>query len=184
MDFYRQGFIQPIKPIKVFEAAKIEDTFRYMQKGVHIGKIVVKMPEDPRDLQSKAVMKDIFLRPDASYLLIGGLGGLGQAIATWMVEHGARHLVFLSRSAGKSAAHKAFLYELETQGCSVQVFSGSVSNKEEVQNMVDNTFKPIAGVLQMSMMLKVVSHHCAYDGLANDSRIVVCFRCPMKTGKM
>jgi len=35
------------------------------------------------------------LRSDASYLLVGDLGGIGRAVASWMVEKGARHLVFL-----------------------------------------------------------------------------------------
>ncbi|MCB0641880.1 MAG: polyketide synthase dehydratase domain-containing protein, partial [Phaeodactylibacter sp.] len=39
------------------------------------------------------------LRPDATYLITGGLGGLGLATASWMVTQGVRHLVLLGRSA-------------------------------------------------------------------------------------
>lgn len=59
-----------------------------MQKGSHIGKVVVSLP------QSKSLAtctgKEVFsLKQNASYLLVGGLGGLGQAIAVWMAEAGA-----------------------------------------------------------------------------------------------
>jgi len=37
-------------------------------------------------------------RSDASYLITGGLGGLGLEVARWLVARGARHLVLLSRS--------------------------------------------------------------------------------------
>ncbi|QRR36010.1 SDR family NAD(P)-dependent oxidoreductase [Hydrogenophaga sp. YM1] len=37
-------------------------------------------------------------RPDASYLITGGLGGIGQPIAQRLVAQGARHLVVLSRT--------------------------------------------------------------------------------------
>ena len=37
-------------------------------------------------------------RKDASYLITGGLGGLGLAVASWMVEQGARRLILLGRS--------------------------------------------------------------------------------------
>ena len=38
------------------------------------------------------------LSADASYLLTGGLGGVGCALARWMVEQGARHLIIASRN--------------------------------------------------------------------------------------
>jgi len=37
-------------------------------------------------------------RPDAAYLITGGLGDLGLVVARWLVDHGARHLVLLSRT--------------------------------------------------------------------------------------
>ncbi|KAH4115563.1 hypothetical protein HBI55_203610 [Parastagonospora nodorum] len=92
-------------------------------------------------------------RPDVSYLLIGGLGGLGRAVSTWMVEKGARSLVYLSRSAG-SEATKAFLGELESQGCAATVVAGSVSKREDVASAVQLAPMPVAGVMQMSMVLK------------------------------
>ena len=36
-------------------------------------------------------------RPDRSYLLIGGLGGLGLALATWLAQRGAKHLILSSK---------------------------------------------------------------------------------------
>ena len=37
--------------------------------------------------------------PNATYLITGGLGGIGLAIARWLVSRGARHLVLAGRSA-------------------------------------------------------------------------------------
>ena len=37
------------------------------------------------------------LRPDATYLISGGLGGVGLQLATWLVDRGARRLILLSR---------------------------------------------------------------------------------------
>ena len=63
---------------------------RFMQKGNHIGKIVVTMPQNPEELPTKSKKPIFKLREDASYLLVGGLGGLGQAIAVWMAEAGVK----------------------------------------------------------------------------------------------
>ena len=155
MEFYRQGSIGPIKPMKFFHAAHIIDAFKYMQKGQHIGKIVVTMPKDPQELDMTAVQQELRLRPDASYLLVGGLGGLGRAISTWMVERGARHLLYLSRSAGKSDSDQAFFRELEAQGCAVQAICGDVTDAEEVKRAVQDASAPIAGIMHMSMVLRV-----------------------------
>ena len=156
MNFFRLGFIKPVQPSTIFGAAQVEDAFRYMQKGQHIGKIVVKMPAHAHDLPSTISKEpDVFLRPDVSYLLVGGLGGFGKSISTWLVERGAKYLLYLSRSAGESPKDQAFLYELASQNCSVQVFKGSVADFQDVKNVVENASRPIAGVLQMAMILKV-----------------------------
>lgn len=43
LDLYKEGSLKPIHPITTFEAGKVEDAFRYMQQGTHIGKIVVTL---------------------------------------------------------------------------------------------------------------------------------------------
>nr|ALQ32752.1 putative polyketide synthase [Fusarium anthophilum] len=149
--------IQSIKPVKVFDASDAEGAFRYMQKGVHLGKIVVSIPPQsstllpvsPRPLQVK-------LNAEASYLLVGGLGGLGRAAATWMVQRGARYLIFFSRSAGLSVRDKAFFRELASQGCTAQAVQGDVLSLADVERAVASAppGKPIRGVLQMSMVLR------------------------------
>ncbi|KAM0799084.1 KR domain-containing protein [Usnea florida] len=141
--FYEQGYINPISPVKYFEATHVEDALRYMQKGSHIGKIVIPFPKDPKVLEVTTHPRTLVLRPDVSYLSIGGVGGLGRSIASWMVERGAKHLIIMSRSAGS----------LTTSGCSVQTFSGSVSNLSDVKRVVSSAAKPIAGVLQASMVI-------------------------------
>ncbi|TGO47069.1 hypothetical protein BCON_0295g00040 [Botryotinia convoluta] len=94
------------------------------------------------------------LRTDVSYLLVGGLGGLGKSVSTWMVNNGARHLTYLSRSSGKEEEEVAFVTELSAQGCTVQTIVGSVANVADVQRVISEAQFPIAGVIQMPMVLK------------------------------
>lgn len=129
-----------------------------MQAGTHMGKILIKMPEDTSSLPCTVSNPVVSFRPDASYLLVGGLGGLGKAIALWMVERGARHLVFFSRSASDSHSqeHRAFLEELEGQGCTSSLVNGDVAKLEDVQRAVSESqshSRPLAGVLHLSMVL-------------------------------
>lgn len=136
-------------------AIKISDAIRVMQKGTHMGKIVVTMPEDPADLPSEAAYEALRLREDGAYLFVGGLGGLGRSITTWLAEKGAKHFVFLSRSAGRMPENDLFLRELESLGCSVTRVSGDVSNYDDVVRAIKAAGRPIYGVLQASMVLQV-----------------------------
>ncbi|KAJ5808325.1 hypothetical protein N7474_009594 [Penicillium riverlandense] len=151
---FEQGKIQPIRPVTVFDAANIEQAFWHMQTGQHMGKVVVKMPEKALALPSSYVYNSFSLPSNASFLLVGGLGGLGRAVATWMVEKGARHFVFLSRSAGLSAEDAAFIKELEFQNCTAVAVAGDVANLADVIRAVSACKNRIEGVIQMSMVLK------------------------------
>ena len=94
-------------------------------------------------------------RSNACYLLVGGLGGLGRMISTWMVQHGARNILFLSRSAKEGPETTPFFDELRAQGCEVSTFAGSVANFSDVETAVKQATSQVAGVIQMSAVMRV-----------------------------
>jgi hypothetical protein len=164
MHFYRQGAIQPIRPTKYFDATRVQDAFRSMQKGQHIGKFVVQMPADHSLLPTAKDRGTFSLRPDVSYLLVGGLGGLGRSVSTWLAQHGAKNLIFLSRSGGDNNPETAsLLEELAAVGCNVQIVAGSVVCLEDVYRIVQQALVPVAGVIQMSMVLRVSTDSLVID---------------------
>ncbi|KAH8592110.1 putative polyketide synthase [Bisporella sp. PMI_857] len=155
IDLYSKGNIKPIQASATFDADRIEEAFRYLQEDVDGGKIVINFSEKDKLPLALAAPPPAF-RNDASYLLVGGLGGLGKSIATWMSLNGAKNLIFLSRSAGHSDADQELFNELKLTGCSVQYVAGDVTDRAVVQNAVDQASKPIAGVMQMAMVLRDV----------------------------
>jgi hypothetical protein len=56
------------------------------------------VPRPPQHVPPQPVVQ-----PDASYLVTGGLRGIGLASARWLVDQGARHLVLLGRSVPATA---------------------------------------------------------------------------------
>lgn len=156
VDWYKGNKIRPIRPIKVFEASEVVEAFKYMQSGKHMGKIVIRMPKAGEQLSSEPTQVPAKLSTTKSYLLAGGLGGIGRAVANWLVEKGARHLIFLSRSAGHLPDHSQFVYELERQGCEVEMVAGDVSRLDDVTSALSRAAgRVIGGVIQMSMVLQV-----------------------------
>ncbi|KAI9692407.1 MAG: Type I Iterative PKS [Bathelium mastoideum] len=156
LDHIQKGTLASIRPISCFDASSVTDAFKYMQSGQHIGRIAVSLKTlSTNNLLTKTSRRPRILTLDqsASYLLVGGLGGLGRAVSTWMVENGARSLIFLSRSAGVKTTDKGFIQELTDMGCNVQLARGSVTDINVVNEAIRTAARPLKGIIQMSMIL-------------------------------
>ncbi|RYO91715.1 hypothetical protein DL762_002044 [Monosporascus cannonballus] len=96
------------------------------------------------------------LSPDSSYLLVGCLGGLGRSLTKWMIERGAKHFVFLSRSGADKPEAARVVAEITDKGASARVFRADASDEEAVRQIVGevNKERPIRGVVHAAMVLK------------------------------
>ncbi|KAF4445617.1 polyketide synthase [Fusarium austroafricanum] len=151
LEFYKQEKLGALKPITQFDASDARKAIRYLQGGQHIGKVILNLPHDPSTLEAKMCPRNIQFDSHASYLLVGGLGGLGRALAIWLVERGAKSLVFLSRSG---IADDAFSAELKSMACLATVVKGSVNALEDVNEAIRNAPNPIKGVFHLAMVQK------------------------------
>lgn len=113
-------------PRTVFPIEEVVSAFRFMQQARHIGKIVLRMG---------SAQEELAFHPDASYWITGGLGGLGLEVARWMVDHGARHLVLMSRGKANDSA-AALVKNLEGKGAQVVLARGDVSKPEDVSRVL------------------------------------------------
>ncbi|KAK6196628.1 putative secondary metabolism biosynthetic enzyme [Pestalotiopsis sp. IQ-011] len=159
VELYEQGRIGPIRPFKIFSADSIQEAFRYMHQGQHIGRIglAIRDPQGTSKVGTEVARKrrDVRFDMNASYVLIGGMGGIGRAVSRWMVEHGAGELIFLSRSAGTGPEDGAFAHELKSAGCrGVRLVPGDVTKSEDVARAVAAATLPLKGVIQLSMVLR------------------------------
>ena len=129
---------------------------------------------DSQSLQNNGSSpKSTHFRSDACYLLVGGLGGLGRVVSTWMVENGARMILFLSRSAKERPETSHFFDELRAQGCEVLTFAGSVTNLSDVEAAVQQATRPVAGIMQMSAIMRVCTNTLMQE-YADSSRTIGC----------
>lgn len=94
--------------------------------------------------------------PNVSYLIAGGLGGLGRSAARWMAQRGARHLILLSRSGPVSHAAQILVKELEGAGVTIRAPQCDVSNSDSLVAALDQCMDmpPIKGCLQGTMVLQ------------------------------
>jgi NADPH:quinone reductase-like Zn-dependent oxidoreductase len=111
LDYFLDGRFTPL-PRHSFPLSEAPDAFRFMAQAKHIGKVVVTLDE-PEFLVAPSSQQPVTFREDGTYLLTGGLGGLGLVLAEWMVERGARNLVLVGRSGATSAAAKEALAAMQ-----------------------------------------------------------------------
>ncbi|KAH0598385.1 Polyketide synthase [Metarhizium humberi] len=149
---YKQH-LKPIEPVQTFGPDQISEALKLMKKGHHMGKLVIAIPENGSKIPAKVSDKSKLFSDKPTYLLVGGLGGLGREVARWMIEKGAKSLCFLSPSAG-SNQHAAFIKELESQGCRITAIAGDVSEMQDVERAISTSPSPIGGVMQISMVLR------------------------------
>ena len=156
-DLFKSGTIKPVRPVSVFDIGDIQEAFRTMQNGLHLGKIVLKKNKDsvipalPHDAHPLA------LKDDATYVLVGGLGGLGRGLAPYMAEHGAKHLAFFSRTEEVPPAAQKVLDQLKEMEVDARVYVADVTDADNLKKVVariNTEMPPIKGVVQGAMVLR------------------------------
>jgi len=149
LDEVATGALQPL-PTRTFPLSAAADAFRFMAQAKHIGKLVLIQPEALAALAPKGQV-----RPDATYLVTGGLGALGLVVAEWLVEQGARHLALVGRSA-PSAAAQTVLDRLMAAGAQVAVHRADVSRRDDLARVltaIDGSMPPLRGVIHLAAVL-------------------------------
>jgi acyl transferase domain-containing protein/acyl carrier protein len=83
----------------------------------------------------EATWSPVAFRSDATYLITGGLGGLGLTVARWMVERGARNLALVGRSPPSARAQQV-LAELRARGARVGVYQADVADPAQLARIL------------------------------------------------
>ncbi|KAI3012330.1 hypothetical protein CBS147346_707 [Aspergillus niger] len=145
------GLPETIRGVSYSDAPQ---AFRLVQSGEHIGQVVLVAREDTQVPVRPATWnrRANQFHPDKTYLLAGGLGGLGRTLAEWMLQRNAKHLVFLSRSGETRAEAKATVSWLRAHGIDVTVYKGDVANPADVQACVGG-IRNLGGVFHAAMVL-------------------------------
>ncbi|MEM6252538.1 MAG: SDR family NAD(P)-dependent oxidoreductase [Cyanobacteria bacterium P01_D01_bin.156] len=121
VDQVRQDVWTPL-PVTEFAQSDIIEAFRTLQQAKHVGKVIVKQSQ-----LSFANSDESVFQNNATYLVTGGLGGLGLTTAQWIADCGARHIVLLSRRQPNEEAQKT-IAGLESQGITVTVLSVDITD--------------------------------------------------------
>jgi len=177
----KNGAVNPL-PATVFTESQVEQAFRYIGSGKHIGKVVLKI----RDEESAAVVKPAtklvtsiprsYMNPDKTYVLVGGLGGFGLELANWLIVRGAKNLVLTARSGITTGYQAACVSNWKESGVNVLISKADCSTLKGAQQLIDDSNKlgPVGGIFNLaavsniiytiktSCMCKFANNYCFY----------------------
>lgn len=98
------------------------------------------------------------LDAQATYILVGGFGGIGRTIAQLLADKGARHIAFLSRSGAASEAAVQLLETLKSQGVTTREVLVDVCDEAQLQKaltIIRREMPPIKGTVQCAAVFQV-----------------------------
>ncbi|KZC13477.1 PREDICTED: fatty acid synthase [Dufourea novaeangliae] len=155
------GAVRPL-PATVFSEQQIEQSFRFMATGKHIGKVVLKIrDEEKQKVVSSPAPKIVaaiprtYMNPEKSYILVGGLGGFGIELADWMITRGAKHVVLTSRSGIRTGYQSMAVRRWRGMGVNIAISTVDVTTLAGARQLLKESSEiaPIGGIFNLAAVL-------------------------------
>ncbi|KAG5678935.1 hypothetical protein PVAND_008554 [Polypedilum vanderplanki] len=156
LEDFKKGKIKPPSRT-VFDANDVVKAFQHMSTGNHIGKIILKIRENLNDEETLpiSVTPRFYCNPERSYIIVGGLNGLGFEFSEWLVGRKCRKIIFNSRR-GITNQYQIF-----------KINYWKSFGVEVIVNTSDATTE--AGCKEL---IKIANDHGVVDGIFNFAAII------------
>ncbi|KAF9890081.1 hypothetical protein FE257_006242 [Aspergillus nanangensis] len=187
------GSISPVSPLNAFDASNVTDAFSLLHSKQSVGQVVVNFTKSSTVKVFPARIDPRFLRPDATYMVVGGGGDLGKGICTLLAKHGAKHIVIVSRRGSTADGVSELITTLGARDVNVRALSCDVSQPTAVQILLPylRQSPPLRGAIFSAMVLQdAVFEHLTLDdwnasigvklhGIHNMNQVFSKLQCPL-----
>ncbi len=149
-----KGDLRPL-PFEVIPMSRATEAFSRMARALHKGKMVLEI--DQPSAPPAAAPLQVALREDATYLITGGLGGVGMEVVEWLLRSGAKHLVLVGRSKPGGKPVLDALSRYQSLGANILVLQADVSREDDVRSVFDRMARgmpPLRGVIHLAMQIE------------------------------
>ncbi|XP_059618857.1 fatty acid synthase [Phlebotomus argentipes] len=160
-DGIKNGAVRPL-PTSVFGDQQVEQAFRFMASGKHIGKVVIKVRDEEKQKQVVPAPRLInaiprtYMHKEKTYVIVGGLGGFGLELTHWLISRGAKNIVLTSRSGVKTGYQSLMVRRWKEKGVNVVVDKNDVTTLKGAQQLLKEAKKlgPVGGIFNLAAVLR------------------------------
>ncbi|XP_071556237.1 fatty acid synthase-like [Temnothorax nylanderi] len=156
-DGLEDGTIKPIQ-VTVFSKTEIEEAFRYMASGKHMGKIIINIQEKDKPLDKSIVAyRRYYSLRNKSYIILGGLGGFGLELTDWLIFRGARNVVLISRTGMKNGYQRMKVRLWKSYGVNVLIIKNiDVADSKDCEYILKTAEKeaPVDAIFNLGVVLR------------------------------
>jgi NADPH:quinone reductase-like Zn-dependent oxidoreductase/acyl carrier protein len=141
-----KGGLRPL-PLTAFPLEESAAAFRHLGQGRQIGKVVI---DHPRGRDGRPLV-----RPGRSYLITGGFGALGLALAERLAERGAEGIALMGRHPPRESARER-VAGLERRGVTVLCLAADIADEaaaEAAFRRIAAELPPLAGIAHAAGVL-------------------------------
>lgn len=157
----KSGAVIPL-PFTVYSDRQVEQAFRFMASGKHIGKVLLKIRDEEELKKVKPTPKTVeaiprsYMDHEKSYVLVGGLGGFGLELANWLITRGAKKLVLTSRSGIRSGYQSLCVRRWREQGVQVLISTADVTTLPGAEQLLkeSESLGPVAAIFNLAAVLR------------------------------
>nr|AYM54553.1 polyketide synthase [Racemicystis crocea] len=107
--------------------------------------------------QATRNVTDTVVKADATYMITGGLGGLGLLAAQWLAGEGAQHILLVGRSGVTAEAQEKAIADLRAAGVEVVVARGDIADPSELARVLreaEDRMPPLRGIFHTAGVLE------------------------------
>ncbi|KAI1126417.1 lovastatin nonaketide synthase [Nemania abortiva] len=145
------------QPIHVTRGSDLSRAITDLQSNDIVGKRVIQLDQE-NDFAANMITrpKHPFVA-NATYIVVGGFGGIGRGIVRWMASRGARNLMILSRSGAKSGRARTLMAKLEKDGVRIQAPITDISDLDSLRRTISElaeVMPPIRGCIQAAVIVR------------------------------
>ncbi|MGE2733503.1 sulfolipid-1 biosynthesis phthioceranic/hydroxyphthioceranic acid synthase [Mycolicibacterium vaccae] len=146
----------PRPDVTTYPLDEAATAIRQIAGAKHTGKLVLDVPHTGSPTAAVLPEDVPVFRPDGSYLVTGGLGGLGLFLAEKMAAAGCGRIVLTSRSEPSSKARE-IIEMIRASGADIAVVCGDITDRGTVDRLVEAataTGLPLRGVLHAAAVVE------------------------------
>jgi len=150
-----KGLLKPVYPVTTYPISRIEETFRLIAARKHVGKLVLVADEQTVVQAPRPKAPPLRLHREGTYVIGGGLGDLGKRMGRFLVEHGAGHIVALSRRNADSQLRASLEESISKLGGTLHIVKCDIGDEESTRAAAKEiaALPPVRGVIQSALVL-------------------------------